>query len=84
MEAGGIGSETPYLPTWRYRGTAAVRDNVALQYGDSLVLREAGRVVAETERPEGLSKELLERVFRVRTRRIGDEATGESVWRFAL
>jgi heme transport system ATP-binding protein len=58
--------------------------NLALQYGDAFFVLDSGRLVAELESAEEISRELIERVFRVRAHRIADPADGRTVWRFEL
>lgn len=58
--------------------------NVALQYGDAFFLLDGGRLAAETDDAAALSRDLLERVFRVRADRAVDSETGETFWRFRL
>jgi iron complex transport system ATP-binding protein len=56
--------------------------NVAFEYGSHFVLLDGGRVALEAERASDIGAEALERVFRVRARRIDD---GErAFWRFSL
>ncbi len=57
--------------------------NVALHYGNYFVLLSDGRVAAATD-GAGISRELLEQVFRVRAHRVLDPETGDQLWRFAL
>lgn len=56
--------------------------NVAFEYGDHFVLLERGRLALEAESATEVSRDDLERVFRVRARRVDDE--GKSFWRFGL
>lgn len=56
--------------------------NVALEYGDHFLLLDRGRVAVEAGRPEDIGQAELERVFRVRARRVDD--AGRSFWRFEL
>jgi iron complex transport system ATP-binding protein len=56
--------------------------NVAFEYGDHFVLLEKGRVALEAERAGDIAQSDLERVFKVRARRIDDD--GRTFWRFAL
>ncbi|GAC1479638.1 MAG: heme ABC transporter ATP-binding protein [Gemmatimonadaceae bacterium] len=58
--------------------------SAALSCGDHFVLLEAGRVALEAERADDIPTEVLERVFRVRARRIADPAGGGALWRFGL
>ncbi len=55
--------------------------NVALQYGDSFVVLEHGRLALACDDPAELTAEFIERVFRVRAHRVTD-AEGNGVWRF--
>jgi ABC-type cobalamin/Fe3+-siderophores transport system ATPase subunit len=55
-----------------------------LQYGDAFFVLEGGRLVAEAESAERISRDLIERVFRVRAHPLADPETGQNVWRFAL
>ncbi|HXT14157.1 MAG TPA: ATP-binding cassette domain-containing protein [Gemmatimonadaceae bacterium] len=56
--------------------------NVALEYGDHFVLLDRGSVALETDDAASLPQEELERIFRVRARRIDDG--GRGFWRFSL
>lgn len=56
--------------------------NVALEYGGHFVLLDRGRVALETEAADAITREDLERIFRVRARRLDDD--GRAFWRFAL
>jgi len=58
--------------------------NVAFQYADAVFVMEAGRVAAETDEPRSIERDLLERVFSVRARRVADPETGDGFWRFGL
>jgi iron complex transport system ATP-binding protein len=58
--------------------------NVAFEYGTHFVLLENGRLAREAERASDISAEELERVFRVRARRVDDAAGGGAFWRFSL
>jgi iron complex transport system ATP-binding protein len=56
--------------------------NVAFEYGNHFVLLENGRLALEAERAADIGADELERVFRVRARRIDD---GDRIfWRFSL
>jgi iron complex transport system ATP-binding protein len=56
--------------------------NVAFEYGDRFLLLENGRIAQDAEQAADISEATLERVFRVRARRIDD---GEGIfWRFSL
>jgi len=54
--------------------------NVAFQYGQQLFVIHGGRLAYETSRPSDISAELIERVFRVRATRVGED--GHTTWRF--
>lgn len=56
--------------------------NVALEYGDHFVLLDAGRVAVEADSADAIQREDLERIFRVRARRLDD--AGRTFWRFGL
>ena len=58
--------------------------NVAFAYGGHFVVLDRGRVALEAERAEEIPEELIERVFRVRARRVRDPGEGGPVWRFTL
>lgn len=57
--------------------------NMALQFADTVVVMDSGRVVLCTERTDEVSESLIHRVFGVRAHRVFDPASGDSVWRFA-
>lgn len=56
--------------------------NVALEYGQHFLLLNAGRVAVEAERPDDITPEIVETVFRVRARRIARTPSEPSYWRF--
>ena len=56
--------------------------NVALEYGGHFVLLEAGRVAVEADSADAIGQSDLERIFRVRARRL--DAAGRTFWRFGL
>lgn len=58
--------------------------NVAFHYGDAFFLLDRGRLAHETEDADSIPRELIERVFRVKTHRVADPASGDSLWRFSL
>jgi iron complex transport system ATP-binding protein len=58
--------------------------NVAFEFGDRFVLLERGRVAADGSDAHGIPASVLERVFRVRARRLESAGAGESFWRFEL
>ncbi len=56
--------------------------NVALEYGNHFVLLDGGRIALEAEDPSAIGQDDLERIFRVRARRLQD---GErAYWRFSI
>jgi iron complex transport system ATP-binding protein len=57
--------------------------NIAFSHGDHFVLLDAGRVALEVERADDIPAEVLERVFRVRVRRMVDPEDTGVLWRFA-
>lgn len=58
--------------------------NTALHYGDSFFIMEDGRIALDTDRRDDITASLIERVFRVRARRVPDGIEGDGVWRFNL
>jgi iron complex transport system ATP-binding protein len=58
--------------------------NVALEYGEHFVLLDAGRVALEAERADDIPREVVERVFRVKARRIESADAARPYWRFSL
>lgn len=58
--------------------------NVAFEYGDYFVLLESGRVAIETGSARDVPAALLERVFRVRARRVESADGTDAQWRFEL
>jgi len=56
--------------------------NVAFQYGEHLFVIDGGRIAYETSDASAISGELIERVFRVRATRVGED--GRTTWRFSL
>jgi iron complex transport system ATP-binding protein len=58
--------------------------NVAFAYGEHFLLLENGRVALEAERAEDIPAELIERVFRVQARRIGEPGERRPLWQFTL
>lgn len=56
--------------------------NVALEYGQHFLLLNAGRVAVEAERPDDITPEIVETVFRVRARRVAGTPSEPSYWRF--
>jgi iron complex transport system ATP-binding protein len=58
--------------------------DVAFEHGDAFLLLDRGRLVAQGEHADDVPTELVERVFRVRARRVADPEGGRSVWRFGL
>ncbi|MGH7653131.1 MAG: heme ABC transporter ATP-binding protein [Gemmatimonadaceae bacterium] len=57
--------------------------NVALRYGDAFFVLERGGLAQEADSAAGISRELIERVFRVRAQRTDAAENGESYWRFS-
>jgi iron complex transport system ATP-binding protein len=58
--------------------------NVAFTYGDHFLLLDAGRVAVEADRAEDIPAAVLERVFRVRARRVTEPGARAPLWRFEL
>jgi iron complex transport system ATP-binding protein len=58
--------------------------NMAFEYGDHFVLLERGRVAVDEADPRAIPAEILERVFRVRARRMQAANTTSDLWRFEL
>ena len=58
--------------------------NVALRYADEVVLLDAGRVAWNGGRSEEIPLQVLERVFRVKARRIGGAGDEEPLLQFTL
>ena len=58
--------------------------NVAFEFGDYFLLLDQGRVAFETDDADAIPIAVLERVFRVRARRIADPERGDGLWRFSL
>lgn len=58
--------------------------NVALEHGEHFVVLDAGRVALEAERAVDIPREVVERVFRVRARRVGGTDAESAYWRFSL
>ena len=56
--------------------------NHAVEIADHLLVLEGGRLVHAAGRSEGLPEELIERVYRVRARRVVDPRDGRALWRF--
>ena len=56
--------------------------NVALEYGQHFVLLERGRVALDVQDAAAIGQQELERIFRVRARRVEDG--GRGFWRFSL
>jgi iron complex transport system ATP-binding protein len=57
--------------------------NVAFRYGDHLLLLDAGRVAFDGDRAAEIPQETLERVFRVKARRLAGAGEGP-LWQFSL
>ena len=58
--------------------------NVAFEYGDRFMLLERGRVAADVSDARGVSASVLERVFRVRAKRLESAGSDGGFWRFEL
>jgi iron complex transport system ATP-binding protein len=58
--------------------------NVAFEYGDHFVLMETGRVAVEADHSREIPAAVLERVFRVRARRVASADDAGEFWRFEL
>jgi iron complex transport system ATP-binding protein len=58
--------------------------NVAFRYGDHVLLLDGGRVVFDGERSEEIPLDLLERVFRVKARRMAASGAAGPFWHFSL
>ena len=58
--------------------------NMAFEYGDHFVLLERGTVAVNASDPRSIPAEVLERVFRVRARRLEDRGSAGGLWRFEL
>jgi iron complex transport system ATP-binding protein len=58
--------------------------NMAFEYGDHFVLLERGTVAVAADDARTIPAEVLERVFRVRARRMHDSTTTSDLWRFEL
>jgi iron complex transport system ATP-binding protein len=58
--------------------------NMAFEYGDHFVLLERGTVAVNASDPRAIPAEVLERVFRVRARRLADTSAASGLWRFEL
>jgi iron complex transport system ATP-binding protein len=58
--------------------------NVALRYGDAFFVLEDGLVAQVADHADDIGAPLLERVYRVKARRVADPETGERYWRFNL
>ena len=58
--------------------------NTAFRYGDAFFVMDSGRLALETDGADDVPPALLERVFRVRARRLRDDSSDEAVWTFTL
>jgi iron complex transport system ATP-binding protein len=73
------------LPRYNCTVVAILHDlNIACEYGDHFLVLDKGRVVTEVDDADGLSPELIDRVFGVRSYRVPDPERGIAVWRFRL
>jgi iron complex transport system ATP-binding protein len=58
--------------------------NVALKYADDFFFLDSGRLVHQTRSKDEITRELIERVFRVNAHKIVDPQDNQAFWRFAL
>ncbi len=58
--------------------------NVAFHYGDAFFLMDGGRVAKEADHSLELTKDLIERVFRVTAHRLSDPESREDFWKFTI
>ncbi len=58
--------------------------NVALEYGDDFFVLDRGRLAHHADSAADVPTALIERVFRVKARRIPDPEDRRSLWRFRL
>jgi iron complex transport system ATP-binding protein len=58
--------------------------NMAFEYGDHFVLLERGTVAVTANDARAIPAEVLERVFRVRARRMQGSTVSSDLWRFEL
>ena len=58
--------------------------NMAFEYGDRFLLLERGTVAAHVSDSRAIPADVLERVFRVRARRMQDSKDLDAMWRFEL
>jgi iron complex transport system ATP-binding protein len=58
--------------------------NMAFEYGDHFLLLERGTVAVTADDARGIPAEVLERVFRVRARRMHGANVTSDLWRFEL
>ena len=58
--------------------------NVAFEYGDHFVVLERGRLAAEGANSKSISTSVLERVFRVKARRLASTGSSTEFWHFEL
>lgn len=56
--------------------------NLAFDYADSVFIMNGGRVVLETNNARDIQSSLIEEVFNVSARQIGDAAESGHMWRF--
>jgi iron complex transport system ATP-binding protein len=58
--------------------------NMAFEFGDHFVLLERGTVAASVDDAHAIPADVLERVFRVRARRMQESKGASDLWRFEL
>jgi len=58
--------------------------NVALQYADDFFFLDGGRLVHQTRSKDEITRELIERVFRVNAHKVVDSEDNQTFWRFGL
>lgn len=58
--------------------------NVAFEYGDAFFMIEHGRIAHEADSAADVPRDLIERVFNVKARRVTAPDDGEGYWRFSL
>jgi iron complex transport system ATP-binding protein len=58
--------------------------NVALRYADDFFFLDGGRLVHQARSKDEITRELIERVFRVNAHRVVDPEDNQTFWRFGL